>query len=95
YVNGIVGTVLFLVAFAPAVRQAWRVQDLFFLSVVVFYLGFGLLEYGLHRKDGILMLFFPLGLVYGRALLQASQGHLPRTTDHERGGEAKQGFSGA
>lgn len=89
YTNGILGTLLFFVAFIPAIRRAWRDQDLFFLSVIVFYLGYGLLEYGLHRKDGILILFFPLGLVYGRELLAASQCQTPRTDDYDYGGKAE------
>lgn len=89
YVNGILGTFLFCVAFTPAIRRAWREQDLFFLSVIVFYLGYGLLEYGLHRKDGILMLFFPLGLVYGRELLAVSQGQTPRADDQKHAAKAE------
>ncbi len=73
YAYGAVGTLLFMVCLLPACYWAWKKQDFFFLSVVVFCLSYGIFEYFLHRKDGIFMLFFPLGLVYGQHLWELTE----------------------
>ena len=95
YVYGVMGTVLFLACFAPAVVQAYREKDAFFPSVLVFYLSYGIFEFSLHRKEGLLLLFFPLGLVYGRRLAAALQGQTPADRQQTGGGEAEQDFRSA
>ena len=89
YAYGIAGTILFIACFAPAVLLSWRKKDVFFLGVVVFYLGYGLFEYSLHRKEGIFMLFFPLGLVYGREIAASLQRQLPAQHGQPCGAQAK------
>ena len=86
---GIAGTILYIACFAPAVLLSWRKKDVFFLGVVVFYLGYGLFEYSLHRKEGIFMLFFPLGLVYGREIAASLQRQLPAQHGQPCGAQAK------
>ena len=76
FMYGIIGTGLFIWSFTPALTRAVREKDLFFLSILLFYGVYGVLEFTLDREDGILLLFFPLGLVYGRAILEA-QGKPP------------------
>ena len=76
FMYGITGTALFAWSFTPATLRAIRENDLFFLSTLLFYGVYGALEFTLDREDGILLLFFPLGLVYGRAILEA-QGKTP------------------
>lgn len=92
YAYGMVGILLWGACFAPAVVQAYREKDVFFLSVLVFYFGYGMFEFSLHRKEGLLMLFFPLGLVYGRRLAAALQGQTPADRQQTGGGEAEQDF---
>ena len=65
---GIVGTTLFIWSVGLALKKALAQKDLFFQVVIIFYSVFGLFEFSLDREDGIVLLFFPLGLVYGREL---------------------------
>ncbi|AAS95151.1 exopolysaccharide production protein, putative [Nitratidesulfovibrio vulgaris str. Hildenborough] len=63
---GLFGTLLLVVAFVPAVCLSLRANDLFLPCVVVFMLVYGTVEASLHRKDGAMELFFPLGVACGR-----------------------------
>ncbi len=69
FMSGIAGALLWLLAYIPAVRAAVQQQDIYFLCFLIFYLFYGLSCFSLHRKDGAVTLFFPLGLVYGRHLM--------------------------
>jgi|GEM_PF-705996 len=71
---GIGGTVLFAAAVLPAAKQAWQSRDDFCLSVLILTAVSGFLESPIQRTDGILMLFLPLGMVYGRQI--AARFHL-------------------
>ncbi len=69
FMSGFAGGLLWLLAYLPAVRAAVRQQDMFFLCFLLFYLFYGLSDFSLHRKDGAVTLFFPLGMVYGQFLM--------------------------
>ena len=92
---GIIGVVLLLAALIPAMVASFAARQYLFPAIVLFYAGYGLFDYPLHRKDGILMLFFPLGLVYGRRLAAALQGQPPADGQQGGGGEAEQDFRAA
>lgn len=68
---GIAGVLLFLLAIVPAIRLAIAGKEFFFLSSLLFTIGYGIFDTSLHNKDGAVMLFFPLGLVYGKLLRDA------------------------
>lgn len=89
---GIAGTVLLLCSLIPAVMASFAVRQYLFPAILLFYASYGLFDYPLHRKDGILMLFLPLGLVYGRRLAAALQGQTPADRQQTDGGEAEQDF---
>lgn len=86
---GIVGIVLLIATLLPPLK--WAVIDKLycFPAIVLFYAGYGLFDYPLHRKDGILMLFFPLGLMYGRRLVTALQRQSPTEYKQSCGAQAK------
>lgn len=66
YAYGLGGVALLLLAVAPGVLRALRTRDAdaaFFLASLCFLLGAGTVDYSLHRKDGILILFLTLGLM--------------------------------
>lgn len=71
YAYGLGGFALLLLAVGPAVvstvRAGWArscgSDAAFFLASLCFLLGSGTVDYSLHRKDGILILFLTLGLV--------------------------------
>lgn len=65
YMYGVVGSALFAATFILALFRAWRGKRNFLLSTFLFFLAQGMFEFTLHRKDGIYMLFFPLGLECG------------------------------
>ncbi len=92
---GIVGVVLFLVALFPAVTASFAAGQYLFPTILLYYATYGLFDYPLHRKDGIILLFFPLGLVYGRRLAAALQGQTPADRQQTGGGEAEQDFRSA
>ena len=89
---GSVGVLLLFAALLPAVASSFAARRYLFPAIVLFYAGYGLFDYPLHRKDGILMLFFPLGLVYGRRLAAALQGQPPAERQQAGGDEAEQDF---
>lgn len=68
YIYGTAGMLLLILAFAPAVRLSIREHDFFLPAVLIFFIGYGLTDFP-HNKDGAMTLLFPLGLVYGRQLL--------------------------
>lgn len=70
FMSGFAGALFWLIAYIPAVRAALQQQDMFFICFLTFYLFYGLSCFSLHRKDGAITLFFPLGIVYGRHLMQ-------------------------
>lgn len=67
---GILGTLLFIAAFIPALRQAKGRSKKFLILMVLFNLGYGLTELRIKRDDGAFFLFFPLGMAYGSVLLE-------------------------
>lgn len=68
YMYGLIGLTLFAATFIPTTLRAWRNKDDLLLGILLFFLVQGLFEFTLHRKDGIFMLFFPLGLIGGQLL---------------------------
>lgn len=89
FMYGIVGTALFLLCMGVAFKKALKQRDTFFQAVIIFYITFGLFEFPLDREDGILMLFFPLGLVYGREIAGALQRQSPTEYKQPCGAQAK------
>lgn len=77
FMSGIIGALLWLLAYVPAISMAIKKNDCFFLFFLCFFLAYGLFDFSLHRKDGAVTLFFPLGVVYGHFLLNATR-HLHR-----------------
>lgn len=67
---GIVGTLLFIAAYIPALRQAKGRSKRFLILMVLFNLGYGLTDLRIKSHDGAFFLFFPLGLAYGSVLLE-------------------------
>ena len=82
---GIVGTTLFIWSVGLALKKALAQKDLFFQVVIIFYSVFGLFEFSLDREDGIVLLFFPLGLVYGREIAASLQRQPPAQHDQPCG----------
>lgn len=72
-----------------ALRKAFKQKDRFFQSMVLFYIILGTMEFFLDREDGIVMLFFPMGLVYGRVVVAALQGQFPAQQAYPRCGETQ------
>lgn len=68
YMYGLAGLTLFAVTFIPITAHAWREKSDLLPGVFLFFLIQGMFEFTLHRKDGIFMLFFPLGLACGQFL---------------------------
>lgn len=71
YAYGSVGVLLLLVFVGNTVFVAVRrrtPEDLFFLASFLFLCGAGVVDYSLHRKDGIMILMIPAGMVYARSL---------------------------
>ncbi len=89
FMYGVLGTTLFVWAVGFALKKSLAQKDLFFQTIVIFYIVFGLFEFSLDREDGIVMLFFPLGLVYGREIAMALQRQLPAEHDQPCGAQAK------
>ena len=77
FAYGVVGVVLFSLSIAPALWLSFSAKDYFFPALFLFYLAYGLFDYPLNRKDGILLLFFPLGVIYGRYIIETLQRHPP------------------
>ena len=89
FMGGIVGTSLFVLCAGVALRKAFKQKDRFFQSMVLFYIILGTMEFFLDREDGIVMLFFPMGLVYGREVVAALQGQFPAQQAYPRCGETQ------
>lgn len=81
---GVIGAALFVVILLPAVGMSLASRRYLFPAIVLFYMTYGLFDYPLHRKDGILLLFFPLGMVYGRRLASALQREAPAEPQRAR-----------
>lgn len=74
YGYGYIGTALLVLAVGFGCLLALKIKNAesaFYLACVAFLVGAGLVDYSLHRKDGILMLFLPMGMMY--AYLYARQ----------------------
>lgn len=71
FMSGIAGGILWLLTYVPAITMAIKQNDVFFLFFLFFFLTYGLFDFSLHRKDGAITLFFPLGVVYGHSLLNS------------------------
>lgn len=71
FMSGIIGVMLWFLVYVPAVSMAIKQHDYFFLFFLFFFLAYGLSDFSLHRKDGAVTLFFPLGVIYGRSLLHS------------------------
>lgn len=67
---GIIGTLLLLIAFIPALLFSKGRSRHFFILVTLFNLGYGLTDLYLKKDEGALFLFFPLGMAYGSILLE-------------------------
>lgn len=70
FMSGIIGLLLWLAAYLPAIRWALEQNDKFFIAFLLFFMAYGLSDFPLYQKNGALVLFFPLGIVYGRRLLK-------------------------
>lgn len=82
FAYGVIGVVLFVLSLAPALWMTFSAKKYFFPTLVLFYMAYGLFDYPYNRKDGILLLFFPLGFVYGRHLVQTLQRRPPAQPQH-------------
>lgn len=89
FMYGIVGTVLFIWSVGLALKKALAQKDLFFQVLIIFYIVFGLFEFSLDREDGIVLLFFPLGLVYGREIAASLQRQSPAQHNQPCGAQAE------
>ncbi|MFA9393808.1 MAG: O-antigen ligase family protein [Halodesulfovibrio sp.] len=67
---GIIGTLLLIVAFIPALLLSKGRTRHFFILVTLFNLGYGLTDVYLKKDEGALFLFFPLGMAYGSILFE-------------------------
>ncbi|WP_430734977.1 O-antigen ligase family protein [Halodesulfovibrio aestuarii] len=67
---GIIGTLLLIFTFIPALRYSSGNIKVFLILMTCFNLGYGGTELRIKSDDGAFMLFFPLGLAYGSILLQ-------------------------
>ncbi len=86
---GAIGIVLLLATFLPAIKWAIMNKQYCFPTLLIFYAGYGLFDYPLHRKDGILMLFFPLGFIYGQRLITKLQRQSPAGHKQPCGAQAQ------
>lgn len=77
FAYGIIGVLLFIGAIFPALWMSIVSKNYLFPAIIIFYLIYGLFEYQLHRKDGIFLLFFPLGMIYGRYFFEKLQRRPP------------------
>lgn len=77
FAYGVIGAILFILSIAPALWLSFSAKDYFFSALFLFYLAYGLFDYPLNRKDGILLLFFPLGVIYGRYIIETLQRRPP------------------
>jgi len=66
YMYGLIGLPLFFLAFIPALRLAFLHGGFVFIAFLLFSFLNGMFDFNLHRVAGSLLLFFPLGLEYGR-----------------------------
>ncbi|WP_279141173.1 O-antigen ligase family protein [Bilophila wadsworthia] len=89
FMYGILGTVLFICSVGLALKKSLAQKDLFFQVLIIFYSVFGLFEFSLDREDGIVLLFFPLGLVYGREIAASLQRQPPAQHDQPCGAQAE------
>ena len=95
YGYGAIGVVLFIVAVFPALTKSFSSRQYLFPAILLFYAVYGLFDYPLHRKDGIFLLFFPLGLMYGRQLAGWLQRQSPAQDKQGKGSEPQQGVGAA
>jgi O-antigen ligase len=72
FMYGIIGLPLFLWAVIPAVKYAFYDFDEVFLALIVFHFLNGMFDFNLHRVPGALMLFFPVGFIYGTRFRQSA-----------------------
>ena len=72
YSYGIAGTLLFLAALCHGGLLAWKQNDNFFLAVIVFTAMHGLTDMYFLANFGGLLLFLPLGIIFGRAIYSKS-----------------------
>ena len=70
YSWGLIGTVLLLAAFVPAVAEARRRREYFLPLSVLLMLGHGFFDSSLHTKAGLMVLFVPLGMLWGQRLAE-------------------------
>lgn len=66
---GIVGTILLILAFTPALKHSTGRVRLFLILMTCFNLGYGVTELRITSDDGAFFVFFPLGVAYGSILL--------------------------
>lgn len=89
FMYGIIGTALFIWSVGLALKKSLAQEDLFFQVIVIFYIIYGLFDFSLDREDGIVLLFFPMGLVYGREIAASLQRQLPAQHGQPCGAQAK------
>ncbi|WP_308771343.1 O-antigen ligase family protein [uncultured Bilophila sp.] len=89
FMYGIIGTALFIWSVGLALKKSLAQEDLFFQVIVIFYIIYGLFDFSLDREDGIVLLFFPMGLVYGREIAASLQRQLPAQHSQPCGAQAK------
>lgn len=71
YSWGLIGAVMLVVVFVPAVVVARRRRDYFLPLSVLLMLGHGIFDSSLHMKAGLMVLFVPLGMLWGERLRAA------------------------
>ncbi len=66
YSWGLAGGALLIATFIPAILDARRRQDYFLPLSVLLMLGHGIFDSSLHMKAGLMVLFVPLGMQWGK-----------------------------
>lgn len=78
---GIIGTILLIFAFLPALRFSKGRTKHFLILITLFNLGYGLTDVYIKKDQGAFFLFFPLGMAYGSILYErysnVLKDHLP------------------
>ena len=68
YSWGLVGAVMLFVVFVPAMLHARRQKEYFLPLSVLLMLGHGVFDSSLHMKAGLMVIFIPLGMLWGKQL---------------------------
>lgn len=68
YAYGVIGIALLLILLVPPLVWDLRQKNFLFSALILFYCVYGLFDYPLHRKDGLIILFYLIGLTYAKRL---------------------------